>query len=283
MAELVYLNGWIGSFEDAYISVNDRGYNFGDGVYEVVMAYDGVMFALDDHLKRLAASAAAVEMDLPWDLQQLKSIAEDVLVKSSIKRAMIYIQVTRGTAPRNHFFEPDIRPNLLVTVRYAPETDPAMYREGVKVITHPDFRWQMCHVKTISLQANIMAKNRARRAGVAEVVFVLPDGTVTECGSSNIFIYQDGVLKTHPANNKILAGVTRQYVLQVAGSLGLDIKEEPFNVSELFKANEVFYTNTVIEVMPVVNVDGHVIGNGKPGPVTTQLHQGFITLRESLK
>lgn len=276
--ELAYLNGWLGALEDARVSVNDRGYNFGDGVYEVVRAYNGVMFALEEHLERLALSAAAVEIDLPWESARLKNITEDTLGKSGIKEALVYIQVTRGTAPRNHVSEKEMRPNLLVTVRNMPHIPPSLYTGGVKAITMPEFRWQMCNVKSISLQASVLAKRRAERAGAAEAIFVLPDGTVTEGASSNIFIVKDGVLMTHPADNRILAGVIRHFVLKVAGTLDVKSLVEPFNISDLMKAEEVFITGTVAEVVPVVNVDGKIIGGGRPGPLIARIHKGFVSL-----
>ncbi|GBF35069.1 D-alanine aminotransferase [Desulfocucumis palustris] len=278
MGELVYLNGWVGPFEEALISVNDRGYNFGDGVYEVIRVYDGVMFALEDHLKRLEASAAAVEIDLPWDRRQLAGIARDVLCGSGIGEAMVYMQVTRGIAPRNHLFDPDIKPGLLVTVRNVPEMSPSIYSQGVKVITQQEFRWQMCNVKSISLQGAVLAKHRARKAGAAEAVFVLPDGTVTECGASNIFIVKNGVLMTHPADNRILAGITRQYVLELAESMGLPARVEPFKLTDLLAADEVFFTGSVVEIAPVVTVDGKQVSDGRPGPLTERIRREFISL-----
>ncbi|MFX4262783.1 aminotransferase class IV [Pelotomaculum propionicicum] len=278
--ELAYFNGWVGSLEEARVSVNDRGYNFGDGVYEVVRAYNGVMFALEEHLARLALSAAAVEIDLPWAPARLKNIIVETLGESGIKDALIYIQVTRGTAPRGHVPEEEMRPNLLVTVRNMPDIPPSLYSEGVKAITMPEFRWQMCSVKSISLQASVLAKRRAERAGAAEAFFVLPDGTVTEGASSNIFIVGDGALITHPADNRVLAGVIRHFVLKVAGTLGVKAMEEPFNISDLMKAEEVFITGTVAEIVPVVNVDGKIIGGGRPGPLTARIHKGFASLHK---
>lgn len=276
--ELAYLNGWLGSIEEACVPVNDRGYVFGDGVYEVVRAYKGEMFALEHHLKRLELSAAAVEIDLPWNKSKLKETAEEVLAQSGIKEAVIYIQVTRGTAPRNHHPEAGMRPNLLVTARNISGIPPSLYSEGVKAISMPEFRWQMCNVKSISLQASVLAKLRAGRAGASEAVFVLPDGTVTEGASSNVFIVKDGVLMTHPADNRILAGVMRHFVLTVAESLGVKSAVAPYNISDLMKAEEVFISGTVTEMVPVVNVDGKTIGAGKPGPLTARLHKGFSLL-----
>jgi D-alanine transaminase len=277
--ELAYLNGWLGSLEDAVVSVNDRGYNFGDGIYEVVRAYGGVMFALEEHLERLALSAAAVEIDLPWGRAELQEITAGVLVESGIKEASVYIQVTRGTGPRGHLSGADMKPNLLVTVRHISEINTDLYREGIKAITMPEFRWQLCHIKSISLQASVLAKRRASRAGAAEAFFVLPDGTVTEGASSNIFIVKDGILMTHPAGSRILAGVMRHYVLRVAEPGGVRALVQPFDLSGLLGAEEVFVTGTVAEIVPVVNVDGKTIGNGKPGPITARLHKGYTALR----
>ncbi len=279
MKELVYLNGWIGSFAEAHISVNDRGYIFGDGIYEVIRAYNGKMFALQDHLERLKSSAAAVEIDLPEVEKDIGAICEELLTESGIKEAMVYIQLSRGTAPRNHTFDAGIKPNLLVTVRHVPEIPPSMYSEGIKVITHPDLRWQMCNVKSISLQANILAKHKAQKSGAVEAVFVMDDGTVTEAASSNVFIIKQGILKTYPNGNKILPGITRKYVIQIAESMGVEVREEPFSATELTAAEEVFCTNTIHEVAPVTRVDDIEIGDGKPGPLTRSLLAGYQALR----
>jgi len=281
LQELVYLNGWIGSFEDSFISVNDRGYNFGDGIYEVVRVYNGVPFAVVDHLERLENSAAAIEMTIPWSRVQLAMFTEDLLLQSGIKEAIIYIQISRGTAHRNHLYDPQINPNLLITVRQVPEIARDIYTDGVKIITQPEFRWQLCHIKSTSLLSSVLAINRAAQAEAAEAVFVMEDGTVTECSTSNIFIYSNKALLTHPANNRILSGITRKYVLQAAHSLGINTREETFTSTELLAADEVFFTNSVAEVVPVIKVDDHIIGSGAPGPVANQIHTGFITLRNA--
>lgn len=278
MKELVYLNGWMGSFAEANISVNDRGYIFGDGIYEVIRAYNGKMFALRDHLERLRVSASAVEIELPGGEKNIGNICEELMSESGIKEAMVYIQLSRGTAPRNHTFDAGIKPNLLVTVRHVPEIPATMYSEGIKVITHPDLRWQMCNVKSISLQANILAKDKALKRGAEEAVFVMEDGTVTEAASSNVFIIKQGILKTHPNGNKILPGITRRYVIQIAKSMDLEVREEPFSATELKAAEEVFCTNTIHEVAPVTKVDDIEIGDGNTGPWTERLLAGYQAL-----
>lgn len=279
MTELVYLDGWIGSFEDAYVPVNDRGYNFGDGIYEVIRVYNGKLFGMEEHLNRFFLSARAVEMDLPWGTEELTTITNNVLAQSGIVEAMVYMQATRGVAPRNHIYEDGIKPSLLITIRAVPERPSHMYTQGVKIITQPEFRWQLCNIKSTSLQGAVLAKNRALRAGAAEVLFVLPDGTVTECGASNIFIYSGGTLFTHPTGNKILSGITRQQVLKVARAQGIAVQEEPFKLADLMAAEEIFFTGTIVEVVPVVNVDGTAVAGGRPGSVTASLHRGFSSLR----
>ena len=281
MKELVYLNGWIGSFAEAQISVNDRGYIFGDGIYEVIRAYNGKMFALWDHLERLRISASAVEIDLPGGEKNIGTTCKELIAESGIKEAMVYIQLSRGTAPRNHTFDAEIKPNLLVTVRHVPEIPVTTYSEGMKVTTQPDLRWQMCNVKSISLQANILAKHKARKRGAEEAIFVLDDGTVTEAASSNVFIIKQGILKTHPNGNKILPGITRKYVIKIGKSMGLDVREASFSAAELTGAEEVFCTNTIHEVAPVTKVDDIEIGGGRPGPITARLLAGYQALRPS--
>lgn len=278
LGELVYLNGWLGPFEEAFVSINDRGYVFGDGIYEVIRVYDGKMFGLPEHLQRLEASAAAVEMNLPWDKRELEQLLKEVLQKSEIPEAMVYLQITRGIAHRSHLYEADLKPSLLITVRHVPPRIASHYEKGVAIVSRKEFRWQMCNVKSISLQAAVLAKNAAHRAGASEVVFVLPDNTVTECGASNIFIVKNGTILTHPANHRILAGITRQYVLELAKKKGLGIRIEPYILHDLLKADEVFFTGTVVEIVPVVKVDQQQIADGQPGPITQRLIQDFSLL-----
>lgn len=282
MRELVYLNGWIGTFEEAFVSVNDRGYIFGDGIYEVIKAYNGKMFTLEEHLQRLEASLAAVEITSPYSKEEIAKISTDLLEKSGIKEALIYIQISRGIAPRNHIYEPDLKPSLLITIRHIPTKVTKLYEEGAFIVSKAEFRWQLCNIKSISLQASVLAKNAAHKVGAQEVVFFLPNKTVTECGASNIFMIKNNSIYTHPANNRILAGITRQQVLEIAKKINLNIRIEPFSLDELYSADEVFITGTGCEILPIIKVDNNFIGNKKPGEITKQLIAQFNALTHNL-
>lgn len=280
MAEITYLNGNIIPFAETMVSINDRAFLFGDGVYEVVRTYDGHLFGLAEHMARLERSAAALELELPLDVGGLMGLVQEVFQKSALSNAMIYLQVTRGAEPRNHLFSLKLKPNLLITVRCLPDDLADDTCHSLKAITVHDGRWDMCHVKSTSLVANIMAKHKARKAGVEEAIFVRGNGVVTEAYSSNVFIIRDGVVATHPADNRVLGGITREFVLKLCSRLGLPAKEAAFTREEMMAAGELFVTNSVHEIQPVVAVDGSEIGEGQPGPLTMQLRQAYRKLTE---
>jgi D-alanine transaminase len=217
LSGVVWFNGELTDFSSAKASVEDRGFLFADGVYEVVRVYDGRPFAMDQHLKRLQSSAAGIELGLPVSTENLTTIAEDVVKRSAIGNAEIYIQVTRGAARRNHLFPKDTPPSLLVGVRAVREIHSDLRDSGCTVITHPDERWARCNLKTICLLPNVLAKQHANRAGAFEALLVR-DGRLTEGSSSNVFLFIDGTLVTPLADNRILPGVTRAIVIDLARS-----------------------------------------------------------------
>ncbi|MBO8168581.1 MAG: D-amino-acid transaminase [Thermoanaerobacteraceae bacterium] len=278
MPELTYLNGEIFEAGEASISTNDRGFIFGDGVYEVVRSYNGKLFGLEEHLQRLQQSADAIELKLPHTIAGFKELIETLNNKSKLPNTLVYIQVTRGTEPRNHLFSLDLKPNVLITIRTLPAIPEEIYTNGISTITVHDGRWDRCHVKSISLLGNILAKHEARKQGVFEAIFVREDSTVTEASTSNVFMVSDGVLHTHPANNRILNGITRQFVLGLSEQLDINVAVQPFTRKKLLQADEVFLTNSVQEVIPVVTVDGVTIGNGKPGTITNRLMKAYRQL-----
>ncbi len=271
MGELVYLNGQFMEFQEARVAVEDRGFMFGDGIYEVVRCYGGKTFSLLPHLVRLQKSAAAIELELPWSIAELVETAETLLAKSALAEALIYIQATRGAAPRQHLFPTGVEPTLLMTIRrFTPL--PAEYNSlGVAVITVPDNRWGGCHIKSINLLPNVLAKEKAHKSGALEAVFVRHDGLVSEGGSSNLFAVLDGTVVTPPADHHILAGVTREHVLDLARQQYLKVEERPLHLADLRQAEEIFLTGTVMEVLPVVKLDDHLVGNGTPGPIAGKL------------
>jgi D-alanine transaminase len=272
---IIYLNGEYLPLKEATVSVEDRGFLFGDGIYEVVRFYGGRPFRLEAHLQRLHHSAQGAHLPLPDAVSHLTSIIERVVSENNLQDAEIYIECTRGAAhPRSHPFPAEPHPTLLVMpVPIHALPDDALTR-GLSTVTAPDIRWRRCDIKSIMLLPNIIAKQEAREQGVFEAILVR-DGIITEGASTNVFAVIEGLLTTHPADHDILAGITRQVVLELAAELDLAVHEEPFTVDQLYSAQEVFLTSTTLEVQPVTQIDGRAVGNGRPGVVTMRLHEAF--------
>jgi D-alanine transaminase len=280
---IAYLNGEYIDLSEAKVSVEDRGFLFADGIYEVVRYYHGHAFRLDEHLARLARSAAGARLSLPGAVRDLPTIVKQVMADNSPSGdGEVYIQCTRGVAhPRSHTFPTETQPTLLampVPIHALPEE---ALSQGLGVITAPDHRWRGCDIKSTMLLPNIMAKQHAREQGAFEAVFVR-DGIVTEGASANVFAVVDGRLVTHPADSRILGGISRRVVLELASDLGVPHCEEAFTVEQLRGSEEVFLTSTTIEVLPITRVDGRAIGPGQPGPTTLRLFQAFQDLTASL-
>ena len=272
---IVYLDGEYLPLEKATVSVEDRGFLFGDGIYEVVRYYGGRPFQLDAHMARLEHSAAGARLPLPPAVANLAGIIERLLVENNGQDICFYIQCTRGAArPRTHAFPAQPQPLLLVMPQALPALPPDARTHGVKALTVPDVRWGRCDIKSIMLLPNVMAKTQAREAGAFEAIMVR-DGRVTEGSSTNIFAVLDGALRTHPSGTTILGGITRQLALRLASDLKLNVRESAFTREEMYAADEVFLTSTTAEVLPITRVDEHTIGRGEPGPVTLRLHEAF--------
>ncbi|GAW91301.1 D-amino-acid transaminase [Calderihabitans maritimus] len=273
---LVFLDGEYLDFAQAKVSVEDRGYQFGDGIYEVVRCYRGIPFQLGAHLERLEKSARAIELDLPYSREEMEEITSELLARSGIQEAQLYIQVTRGTAPRSHFWPEGIKPVVVMYVREAAPPEEGLRRSGVKVITVVDDRWKRCNVKSLNLLPNVLAKNRARQAGAFEAVFYEEESRlVNEGSSSNVFALVADTLVTPDLGHNILPGITRKVVLDIARQKGLPVKEDRLSLDDLYRAQEVFITSTVVEIMPVVMVDELPVADGKPGPVTRMLYEAY--------
>lgn len=273
---LVYLNGQYLPLEEARVPVEDRGFLFADGLYEVIRVYNGRIFALEPHLRRLADGLRALRIGFTG-LDELGPIAERLLDENGLRSgdATIYIQVTRGAAPRAHAFpSPDVPPTVYVAARPFTPYPAAYYENGVKAITVPDTRWTRCDIKTVSLVANVLANQQAKEAGAFEALFVR-DGVVIEGSHSNLFAVYGDTLVTYPASNYILAGITRSIVLDIAAELGIPVRQGPILADQLFAAGELFLSGTTTEVMPVVQVDGRPIADGRPGPVTQRIQRAF--------
>jgi len=279
---IIYLNGEYLPLKQATVPVEDRGFLFADGIYEVVRFYGGRPFRLEAHLQRLRHSAHGARLPLSGAISDLPAIIKRLLAENNLQDAEIYIEYTRGAAhPRSHPFPAEAHPTLLVMpvpIRVLPDT---ALTHGLSTVTIPDIRWRRCDIKSIMLLPNVMAKQQARDQGAFEAVLVR-DGIITEGASANVFAVIEDSLTTHPADHDILGGITRQVVLELAVELGLGIHEEPFTLDQLYAAQEVFLTSTTVEVLPITQVDGRSIGNGRPGPVTMRLHGAFQKTTASL-
>ena len=271
---IVWLNGDLTDYSNATISLEDRGFYFGDGVYEVVRTYGGVPFALDRHLARLERSAAGIELPIPRSSIELSDLVTQLILQSGISDAEVYIQVTRGAARRNHLFPANVEPTLAVGVRGVRTVPRGLWESGCALISLVDQRWSRCDLKTICLLPNVLAKEAASRAGGFDAVLVR-DGFVTEGTASNIFIWESGELHTPIADNRILPGITRATVIGLARELGLPVVERNLTLPEVLSAAEVFITSTTIELMPVASVDGRQIGTGQPGDTWRALYSAF--------
>ena len=282
MPNIGYLNGQFMPLEQVQVSVEDRGYQFGDGVYEVIRAYRGRPFGMEEHVARLERSAREVRIPLSLSKQDWFSAILRGLQQSGYANAKVYIQVTRGTAPRNHQFSSSLTPTVLMTIREMPELDMASQVHGVHVITVPDIRWGRCDIKSLNLLPNVLAKQQAAEAGAFEAIFVR-DGFVTEGASSNVMIVNENMISTPVLNQQILAGVTLQFVMGIARANGYDVQERSLPIEELDSADEIFLVGTTIEVLPVTQVNHIKVGGGTPGRVTHSLMTSFSESIEKMR
>ncbi len=275
--EWLYLNDDYMPLERGRVPVEDRGYLFGDGIYEVVRRYGGRFFRLREHLARLRASAAAIDLEVPLSDEALASVCATLATRSGLADCTVYIQITRGVAPRAHAFPKDARPSVMAFARAVAPPSPVQREAGIPVISVTDDRWGRCHIKSLNLLANVLAKEKAHAAGGFEGLFVR-DGIVTEGTASNAFRVQGRIISTHPADNRILHGVTRATVIEAARAAGFPVREEPRSLGDFLGADEVFLSGTTVEVIGVSTLDGTPIGDGRPGPVTKALHEAFVRL-----
>jgi D-alanine transaminase len=279
---IVYLNGEYVPAEEATVSVEDRGFLFADGIYEVVRLYRGRVFEQDAHLQRWARSAEGARLPLRNTLTQLPAILQRLTHENDLQDADIYLQYTRGVAhPRTHAFPAEAHPTLLAMPVALHLPPPEAYAQGMRTIALPDLRWQRCDIKSTMLLPNVMAKQQAREQGAFEAILVR-DGVVKEGTSTNILAVFDGQLATHPLDHSILGGITRQVVLRLAEELGIPVREKPFTLEQVYGAQELFLSSTTSEVLPLTRIDGRPVGTGRPGPVTLRLYEAFQKLTAKL-
>ena len=282
MPDIGYLNGRFSPLEEISISPDDRGFLFGDGIYEVVRAYHGVPAFWDDHCTRLARSAREIQLSFSFEPQAFHRLLLTGLQQSGYAEGKIYIQITRGVAPREHGFPVETEPTVFLSFREMNVLPIEWTSQGVKVITVPDIRWNRCDIKSLNLLPNVLAKQQAQEAKVFEAIF-MRDGFVIEGATSNLFIVKDGKLRTPERNHFVLSGVTQQHVIDLADEQGQKVQFDRITLAALHEAEEVFLVGTTIEVLPVVNVDGKKIHNGIPGPLTCSLQQRFTDVVARLK
>lgn len=268
--DIGFVNGHFMPLAQATVPVEDRGYQFGDGVYEVVRTYQGKPFQLEAHLVRLERSAEAIGIAVPYPRPEWERLITEGLQQARYGESKIYVQLTRGVAPRDHAFPVGASPTSVMTIRELHPLPASVHQAGVEAVTMDDLRWGRCDIKSVNLLPNIMARQRAKEAGAFEAIF-LREGLVTEGSVSNVMVVRDGRLFTAPESPRILSGVTRKLVLELARKEGLSIEERSVTIDELRRADEVFLTGTTVEVLAVVQVDKNTIGAGIPGPVARQL------------
>lgn len=270
----VLLNESFVDEQDAKVAYNDRGYNFGDGIYEYVRIYDGKLFTAKEHFERLLRSASEIGLDLNHTVASLTTLVREFAQVNKVTNGGVYIQVTRGAAPRDHAFPtPSVKPVLTGFVKSYDRPFKAL-DEGVAVVTTEDIRWLRCDIKSLNLLGNVLAKEYATKYNAEEAIQHRGD-IVTEGASSNVYAIKDGVVHTHPANNFILNGITRRVIQWVCEDENIEFKEAPFTVDFLKSADEVIISSTSVEVMPVVLIDGESVADGKVGPITRTLQKGF--------
>ena len=278
MPEIAYVNGEFLPLERAMVHVEDRGFQFADGIYEVVRTYGGKAFATDEHVARLFRSLEAIELKAPLTAEDLKSVIQEGIQRSGFAEAIVYLQITRGRAPRHRGMPKDAKPTMVMTVRELPAPATKLRENGIAVITLPEFRWARCDIKSIALLPSVLAYHAAKTAGANDAIFVDEDDTVNEATAGNVFVVAQGRLRTPPKSMHILSGVTRDKLLLASGKAGIETIEERITKSELYAADEIFLTSTTAEVVPVVTVDGKQIGNGKPGPVSARIFEAFARM-----
>ncbi len=280
MVPLANVNGQQMPLSEVKISALDRGFLFGDAIYEVLRVYGGKPWLEDEHFRRLARSLAAVRIS-GVDVARLRGRMHETIRAGPFKEALVYIQVTRGAAPRAHPFPAAATPLELLYLQEFRDPYTQVRQDGGSVITQPDLRWDRCDIKSTNLLANVLAMQAAREAGSLEAILYLPDGTLTEGTHTSFFGVLHGQVLTRPNSNAILPGITRGLVLRLAERAGVPVREHVLKRDDLMAVSELFLTGTTAEILPLVTVDGRTIGDGRPGSITRRLQEAYRqTLQE---
>ena len=280
MSDVLYFNGRFTTTDERVLGVEDRGFQFGDAVYEVFKFLARRPVFLTEHYRRLESGLRAIEIASPFSEDSFRSVTRELLERTEFEDGIVYTQVSRGESTRAHFWPEGVPPTTVVYSRRFAFPDASRKERGIRVITTADHRWHFCNVKSVNLLANSMAKKQAQRAGADEAI-LLTSGFVTEGASSSFFAVKNGAIVTHPADERILPGVVRDRVIGLALSAKIRVDERPLREAELFDLDEAFITSTTQGVMPVAEIDGRVIRNSRRGEVTARLQQGFDELERA--
>ncbi len=275
MTELAYVSGEFLPVDEAKVSIDDRGFQFGDGIYEVIVAYGGRPFLMREHLQRLQRSASAIGLELGRVPRPLEPIIFEGLNRSGLGDTLVYIQITRGAAPRSHAIPENMTPTVVMTFRPLSAVAPEVRRRGVRVMTTLDRRWANCRVKAITLLPNVLAKSEARRRGYYDAIFVTAAGEVRECTAANLFIVHGSALRIPRRTESILHGVTQGFLLDCAAALDLKVEEQACDLETLRSADEVFMSGTTVEVLAITSIDDKPVGCGCVGPITERVYEEF--------
>ena len=276
MAELAYVNGTFCEIASAKVSIEDRGFQFADGVYEVVVSYGGKPFRLSEHIERLKRSLDAIDLSVDLERIGLAYIVQEGINRAGFDPAMVYLQITRGPQSRAFAYGSAPAPTVVATFKAKPIIGASEREAGISVVTVEDFRWTRCEIKSVALLPAVLAKNRALGDGFDDAVFVASSGEVREATSANVFAVIDGVLITPTMSSRILQGVTRGYVLECAQRAEVRAEQGALTVSALESATEAFISSTTADVMPITKVNGKTIGSGRMGPVTQTLYDAYV-------
>ena len=278
----VYLNGEFLPLSEAKVSVLDRGFIFGDGIYEVIPVYGGRLFRLPQHLQRLDQNLAKVHMQNPLSHVQWQQLLEELVQRNGGGEQSLYLQLTRGAAPRDLSIPADAVPTLFVMSSPVGEVDVTMLRRGLRAITVEDIRWQHCDIKTISLLPNVLLRRHADEAGVDEAIIVR-EGEVTEGSASNLFVVHQGVVSTPPKGPQLLPGITRDLVVELCGRLGVQCEERRIDEQALLEADEIWLTSSSREIMPLIELNQQPLANGQPGPIWERVISHYQAYKQAFR
>jgi len=282
MSLVAYVNNRFLPLESATVHIEDRGFQFADGVYEVVACIGGYFLDLDLHLDRLKRSCSAIGIALPCSRDELEALIRETWKCNPYADAMVYIQITRGAAPRSHLPSESLKPTLVITSRELPEPGDAKLAQGASGITLRDFRWKRCDIKSIALLASVMGKQEAHRQDADEAFWLDENDHVLEGCSTNIFAVIDGTLVTHPLDHQVLGGITRRMLIRIARDAGIEVTERPWQLAEA-NLSECMLTSTTNAVLPVCRMNNLLVASGAPGPVATQLRELMLQAMDNLR